>query len=199
MKELDNFLNVSRNWDFTARSSFLIWIGHQLNVDPTDKRLVPETLRRHLLAPTAKEWIAHEPDNSQAHFLFAIYGTTPFEAGTSPLDHLQRAVELDSTNWRARTTFINSTISIAEYSQHELPWHGYLGSASDDAHRLEIALKMSNDINEPSSRRQIMVNLRERLEIASAWLSFEQDPDFKDFEAWCKHFGKPIWVLGRIT
>jgi hypothetical protein len=130
--------------------------------------LIPYHLLHDLLVPTIREWLSHDPGSAIAHFLCAKYCRDQ-NKDPLPLDALRRAVALDPSFQQARLTFIHWVTGQAEYNQHELPGHGYLGSASEDIRDLLEAQGMLRAIDDQSSCTSLAEEIDALLRTARAW------------------------------
>jgi hypothetical protein len=189
LRSLDEFLNVAEKWPFSDRLSLLMWLGEENALRPFDNLLIPQPLLLRVVAPTASEYLACDPESAQANFFYAIF-VTLMDADANSLEYLRRAVRLDSTHQTARKTFINWVAGHAEYAQHELPWHGYLGVAADDIRDLQDALVMAAGIAHTPTREEFVIELTKLLETAMAWDKFQRT-DAIDFARWCADNGTP--------
>jgi hypothetical protein len=104
-------------------------------------------------------------------------------------------VRLDPADQAARTTFIRRVAACTQNAQHELPWHGYLGVASEDIHDLRDALAMVEGIDDRALRAEFTPELTAMLETAEACEAFQQLGNRTDFASWCAERGGPAGKL----
>lgn len=193
---LEEFVKLAENWPFENRRSLLLWLGEKNEFRPFGSILIPQPLMLRVVVPTASEYLACDPHSSRANFLYAIFAA-PLDAKANPLEYLRNAVDLDPTQQAARMTFINWVAGHVENAQHELPWHGYLGTAADDKRDLQDALAMATGIANAPFREELIEELTGLLETASAWDSFEQTGG-TDFPQWCTENGIPASLVDRL-
>jgi len=199
LRALNAFLTDAEAWLYEGRLSFLRWLTSQDGVSPHNSLLMPEPIHRRLICPTVVELLAREPDSGDANYLFALYGCArDADATPAPVNYLRRAIELDPGHQRARKTLIDWLSGAVDYAQHELPWHGYIGSASEDIVALEEAIKLLGGIDQPHWRQDIGAELNQQLEIAKAWNAFEQEGRPGDFATWCAERGGPTLMMRWI-
>jgi hypothetical protein len=103
LRVLDTFLNGAENWPFAERHALLLWLAADNPASLLDNLLIPQPLWRRVVAPTASEWLAREPDNARANYLYAIH-VAGAEEGAEPLAYMREAVRLDPADQAARTT-----------------------------------------------------------------------------------------------
>lgn len=193
---LDAFLGEAERWPFAKRLTLLLWLDRESSPGRFDGLLMPQPLWRRVVAPTASEWLACEPDNARANYLYAIY-VARTEEGADPLGYLREAVRLDPRDQVSRKTFINWVAGHVENAQHELPWHGYLGDATEDISDLRDALAMLDGIDHARSRESLKAELDELLDIATAWDAFRRAGAGTDFARWCGEHGGPASMLSQ--
>lgn len=191
---MDAFLGEAEHWPFSKRLTLLLWLDRESSPGRFDGLLMPQPLWRRLAAPTASEWLACEPDNARANYLYAIY-VARTEDGRDPLDYLRKAVRLDPCDQVARKVFIDRVAGSAENAQHELPWHGYLGDAAEDIRDLRDALAMIEGIDHAPSRQSLHAEVHELLDVALAWDAFQRADTGRDFAGWCAEHGGPVSML----
>jgi hypothetical protein len=194
LRALDTFLNDAESWPFVERRSLLLWLAADDAASLFDNLLIPQPLWRRVVAPTASEWLAREPDSARANYLYAIH-VAGAEEGAEPLAYLRKAVRLDPADQAARTTFIRRVVACTQNAQHELPWYGYLGVASEDIRDLRDALAMVAGIDDPALRAEFTPELTALIETAEAWEAFQALGDGADFASWCVARGGPARVL----
>jgi len=194
LRALDTFLNDAENWSFAERHALLLWLAADDRASLFDNLLIPQPLWRRVVAPTASEWLAREPDSARANYLYAIH-VAGAEEGAEPLAYLRKAVRLDPADQAARTTFIRRIVAYTQNAQHELPWYGYLGVASEDIRDLRDALVMVEGVADPALRAAFMAALAELLDTAEAWEAFQALGDGADFASWCVARGGPARML----
>ncbi|HSI16339.1 MAG TPA: hypothetical protein VK980_01115, partial [Sphingomonas sp.] len=153
LRALDTFLDAAETWPFAERHSLLLWLAAEEAASLFANPLIPQPLWRRVVAPTAAEWLAREPDSARANYLYAIH-VAGAEEGAEPLAYLRKAVRLDPADQAARTTFIRRVVACTQNAQHELPWYGYLGVAGEDIRDLRDALTMAAGIADPALRAE---------------------------------------------
>ncbi|HEY4254664.1 MAG TPA: hypothetical protein VGM87_25905 [Roseomonas sp.] len=203
LRALGKFLAIAEKWSFPERQSLLLWIGEEDACAPVrylrfatlpDKLLVPHPLLLRLVVPTSSEWLAREPMSARAHFLYAVYAAHA-QQDARPLDHLRTAIQLDPAAQAARARFANRIAAFVDHAQHELPRHGYLGSAAEDMRDLQEALEIVAGIDHPAMRQEFTATLTNMLDIARAWDAFKRSGDGSDFASWCTRHGGPASML----
>ncbi|MDB5676036.1 MAG: hypothetical protein JWM65_3018 [Sphingomonas bacterium] len=194
LRALDTFLNDAENWPFAERQALLLWLAAANADGGFGNLLIPQPLWQRVVAPTASAWLAREPDSARANYLYAIH-VAGAEEGAEPLAYLRKAVRLDPADQTARATFIRRVAACTQNAQHELPWHGYLGVASEDIRDLRDALAMVEGIDDPASRAEFTPALTALLDTAEAWEAFQELGDGTDFASWCVDRGGPTGML----
>lgn len=172
LRILADFLNDAELWPFADRRALLVWLDQENDFGWARNMLMPQPLMSRLMAPTASEWLANEPASARANYLYAVYAATTDE-GVSPIEYLQRAIDLDPTDQQSRLKLVSWVAGGVSYSQHEVPWHGYLGSASDDILALQNAQTIVAGVADAGKRSFWEAELTKQLETAETWDTFE--------------------------
>lgn len=190
METAREFITTTRAWTHEQREAFVHWLCEEAESMWDERLLVPHDLLVELVAPTIREWLLRQPDLSVAQYLSGKYcrGET---GDPLPLDAFRRSVALDPDFQPPRRAFINWAMGHAENNQHELPWHGYLGDASEDVRDLVDARAMLAGVHHPLWRDSIGSEVSELLEIARAWEAYSRSGE-TDFVGWCREHDGPI-------
>ncbi|MEO7680848.1 MAG: hypothetical protein ABIS14_09180 [Sphingomonas sp.] len=195
LRALDAFLDDAARWDFAARQSLLLWLAQRRADLLIANLLIPQPLWRRVIAPTASEWLVREPESARANYLYAVYVATTEEGGVQPLDYVRTAIRLDPRDQMARTTFVRWVAGDVQNAQHELPWHGYLGVATEDVRDLQDALTIAEGIDDVALRQSVAAELTEMLDIANAWDAYQRAAGDTGFADWCAAQGAPAAML----
>lgn len=197
LRILADFVKDAELWRFAERRRLLVWLDHENDFGWADNMLMPQPLLLRVIVPTASEWLADEPDSAQANCLYAVYAA-PMHEGARPIEYLRRAIDLDPANQESRLKLLSWVVGGVSYSQHEVPWHGYLGSASDDISSLRHALAIAEGVDDAGHRSHWKAELSEQLEIAETWAAFEKSRAQEDFATWCAQHGAPASITSRL-
>lgn len=200
---LNGFIETSAHWPFEEKLRFAQWIARQNDLPVNNNNLLPPPLIKRWFAATVDAYLAQAPDSSEAHFLCAMLvvcaiGSRPPGTKTpNMLDLLERAVELDPGNAKARKAFIEWTHYFVEGDQHELPW-GYIGAVDKDLGAVETALAMLPAIAPSRWRDEMQEGLTQFKAAAEAWQAYKSKARTVDFADWCIKNGGPAHLLQQI-
>jgi hypothetical protein len=190
------FIDDARCWELDRRAAFVRWLADEVVGLWDERLLIPHDLCVDLVAPTVRDWLSQEPQSSLATYLSGKYCRGD-DADPPPLEAFRRSAALDPGFEPARRAFIDWVTAHAEQNQHELPWYGYLGDASEDVRDLVEAQAMLAGIVHPRWRDSMGPEIDALLEAARAWEEYSRsgEPDFAD---WCRANKGPARFLENL-